>query len=91
LGDIKPKSLRKIETLIWQDLFAVARCQLDPEQMADHVLDSIVEPAVLEKMSRSKHALRQHFKTNFDPVLDHTSFFFPGMFFLRFFQFAMYS
>ncbi|KAE9383933.1 hypothetical protein BT96DRAFT_1008618 [Gymnopus androsaceus JB14] len=35
LGDIKPASLREIETLIWRNLYLVAQCQLSAEEMMD--------------------------------------------------------
>lgn len=78
LGDIKPDSLREIESLIWKDLYLVARCQLTAEKMMEHVLGSIVEPDVLASFRLDKFKLRDHFKTKYDPIRDHTGFFFPG-------------
>jgi len=78
LGDIKPASLREIETLIWKNLYLVARCQISAEEMMDRVLDSIVEPKLLGSFRPNKTELHDYFKEKFDPIRDHTGFFFPG-------------
>lgn len=78
LGDIKPLSLRKIESTIWRNLYLVARCKLSAKEMVDHVLDSIVNPATLDSFGHDKTELRAFFKREFKPIRDHTSFFFPG-------------
>lgn len=78
LGDVKPASLRKIESFIWKNLYLVARCQLSAEDMMHCVLDSIVKPEILDSFKGDKHELHRHFKKEFDPIDDHTGFFFPG-------------
>lgn len=78
LGDIKPRSLREIEALIWKNLYLVARCELTAKEMMDRVLDSIVNPELLDSFRKDRHKLRKHFKEKFDPIRDHTGFFFPG-------------
>lgn len=78
LGDIKPASLRAIETVIWKNLYLVARCKLSAVEMMNNVLDSIVEPTVLDTFHFDKMKFRSFFKDKFDPILDHTGFFFPG-------------
>lgn len=78
LGDIKPASLREIETIIWKNLYLVARCQLDAQAMMDRVLDHIVEPQELQKFKFDKEKLRMYLNKKFDPIRDHTSFFHPG-------------
>lgn len=78
LGDIKPASLREIESLIWKDLYLVARCQLSAEEMMEHVLGTIVEPELLESFRMDKFKLRKHLKEKYDPIRDYTSFFYPG-------------
>lgn len=78
LGDIKPASLREIETLIWKNLYLVARCQLSAEEMIDRVLDSIVEPHVFQSFNKDKAKLHDFLQKKFHPIRDHTSFFFPG-------------
>ncbi|KAE9389205.1 hypothetical protein BT96DRAFT_947038 [Gymnopus androsaceus JB14] len=77
LGDIKPASLREIETLIWKNLYLVARCQLSPQEMMDRVLDHIVEPQELESFKYDREKLRTYLNKKFDPIRDHTSFFHP--------------
>lgn len=77
-GDIKPASLRRVETLIWKYLYLVARNQMPAEEMLEHVIHSIVPQEVLENFGRDKYRLRCYFKENFDAIRDHTSFFFPG-------------
>lgn len=78
LGDIKPASLQVIETVIWTNLYLVARCQLSAVEMMNNVLDSVVEPTVLDAFHFDKMKFRSFFKDKFDPILDHTGFFFPG-------------
>lgn len=78
LGDIKPPSLRKIESLIWKNLYLVARCQLSAEDMMHCVLNSIVDAETLDSFNGDKHKLHRYFKEKFDPIVAHTSFFFPG-------------
>lgn len=78
LGDIKPESLREIESLIWKDLYLVARCQLSAEKMMEHVLGNIVDPELLASFRLDKSKLRNEFKKKYDPIRDHTGFFFPG-------------
>lgn len=80
LGDIKPASLRETETLIWKDLYLVARCQLSAEEMFNHVLDHIVPSQDLESFRLDKHRLHRYFKAKYDPIRDHTSFFLLGEF-----------
>lgn len=78
LGDIKPASLREIETLIWKNLYHVARCELSAEDMMHNVLNSIIKPQILDSFHGDKHQLHGHFKEKFDSIDDHTGFFFPG-------------
>lgn len=78
LGDIKPTSLRETESLIWKDLYLVARCQLSAEDMFNHVIDHIVEPKELESFRLDKHRLRRYFAAKYDPIKDHIGFFLPG-------------
>lgn len=78
LGDIKPASLREIETLIWRDLYLVARCQLSAEDMMEHVLGTIVKPELLASFRLNKVKLREHLREKYQPIRDHTGFFFPG-------------
>lgn len=89
-GDIKPPSLRRVETLIWKYLYLVARNQMKPEEMMELVIHSIVPQEVLENFGRDKHRLRRYFRENFDPIRDHTSFFFPGAFFTFRFHSCIY-
>lgn len=42
------------------------------------VLDSIVEPEVLDTFHFDKMKFRSFFKDKFDPIRDHTGFFIPG-------------
>lgn len=81
LGDIKPESLRTIESFIWKNLFLVARNQISAEDMMECVLRKFVEPEDLDSFRRDKHRLRRHFKEKFDPIQYHTSFFFPGVYY----------
>lgn len=78
LGDIKPLSLRKIESTIWRNLYLVAQCKLSAKEMVDHVLNSIVDPATLKSFGHDKTELCAFFKREFEPICDHMSFFFPG-------------
>lgn len=78
LGDIKPASLREIETLIWKNLYLVARCQLTPEEMMNRVLDSIIEPDIFDSFYKDKARLHDFLQKKFHPIRDYTSFFFPG-------------
>lgn len=78
LGDIKPESLREIESLIWKDLYLVARCELSAEEMMQHVLDNIVDPERLASFRLDKSQLRNYFKEKYQPMRDHTGFFLPG-------------
>lgn len=77
---IKPASLRETETLIWKDLYLVARCQLSAEEMFNHVLDHILPSQDLESFRLDKHRLHRYFKAKYDPIRDHTSFFLLGEF-----------
>ncbi|KAF5343519.1 hypothetical protein D9757_014940 [Collybiopsis confluens] len=77
LGDIKPPSLRDLENLIWENLFLVSRRQLLPEALVDRVLDSIIDPSILQNLDN--RALHEYFKAKFDPIRDYTGFFFPGI------------
>lgn len=77
LGDIKPASLLEVESLIWKDLYLVARCRLSPDDMVQHVLDHIIDTNSLESLGRDKHRLRQYFKDKYDPIRDHMDFFQP--------------
>ena len=76
LGDIKPASLREIETLIWRNLYLVARCQLSAEEMMHRVLDTIVDAPIL--ISGNKDELNTFFANKFGSIENHTGFFFPG-------------
>ncbi|KAF5361225.1 hypothetical protein D9757_013232 [Collybiopsis confluens] len=66
LGDIKPPSLRDLENLIWENLFLVSRRQLLPEALVDRVLDSIIDPSILQNLDN--RALHKYFKAKFDPI-----------------------
>lgn len=85
LGDIKPDSLRRIETLIWQQLILVSRRSITAETMVDRVLASIVPPHILSNFrpqgAKFKQDVRKYFAESFDELNDHTSFFFPGRLF----------
>lgn len=48
----------------------------------DDVLDSVVEPVVLNSFHNNPRNLHDHFCLKFDAIRDHTSFFFPGTLFL---------
>lgn len=76
-GDKKPASLRTVETLIWRDLYLVARNEMKAEDMLEHVIHSIVPQEVLESFKGDKHRLHDHFKEAFDELRDQTNFFFP--------------
>jgi hypothetical protein len=78
LGDIKPHSLRELETLIWKKLLLVSQRKITPQKMIDLVLDSVVDANTLVSFRLSNHALHKYINAKFDPVRDHTSFFFPG-------------
>lgn len=78
LGDIKPDSLCEIESLIWKYLYLVAQCQLSAEKMMEHVLDNIVDPELLASFWLDKSKLQNKFKKKYEPIHDHTGFFFPG-------------
>lgn len=78
LGDVKPASLRKIETVIWKNLYLVARCQLTATEMMNRVLDNIVDPQELAGFHFDKVKFREFFKKKYDHMDHHTSFFFPG-------------
>ncbi|KAF5365357.1 hypothetical protein D9757_013777 [Collybiopsis confluens] len=83
LGDMKPESLRSIETYIWRNLSLVSRRQLTPEAMIDLVLDSVISPKVtatfLSEDTKFKKDLRKHFSSFFDEERDDTLFFFPNV------------
>lgn len=78
VGDTKPEPLRKIEALIWKNLYLVARCRMTPADLMNIVLDSIVDPTVLEGFHMDKIKFRDYFKTRFDSIENHKSYFFPG-------------
>lgn len=78
VGDTKPAPLRKIEALIWKNLYLVARCRMTPAELMNTVLDSIVEPTVLEGFHMDKIKFRDYFKSRFDSIENHKSYFFPG-------------
>lgn len=80
LGDVKPPSLRKIESLIWKDLYLVARCQLSAEDMMEHVLGTVVRPERQASFRLNKAKLREYLREKYQPIRDHTGFFFPGEF-----------
>lgn len=78
LGDVKPASLRNIESLIWKDLYLVARRQLSAEDMMEDVLGTVVPPERQASFRLNKTKLREHLREKYQPILDHTGFFFPG-------------
>ena len=80
LGDIKPESLRLLESLIWKHLLQVVRCEISPADMVNIILDTVVPPAVLSGFCLNQVALRDHFDEKFDATRDHTDFFHPGIF-----------
>jgi len=48
--------------------------------MVDEVLDHIAEPALVDSFQYNSRKLHDYFLQKFDPIRDHTSFFFPGTF-----------
>lgn len=80
IGDVKPLSLRELESDIWKYLYLVSRGEMQAERMVEIVLDSMVEPPVLNSFRFDKEALFKHFREKFDPIRDHTGFFFAGRF-----------
>jgi len=47
--------------------------------MVDDVLDAVVEPQILDSCEHNPRKLHDLFALKFDPIGDHTGFFFPGM------------
>lgn len=81
-GDQKPASLRRIETIIWQRLYLVARNEMRAEEMLEEVIHCVVPQEVLQTFGQDKHRLHAYFRENFDAIEDQTNFFFPGEFFI---------
>ena len=48
--------------------------------MVNNVLDHIISPDKLDTLHGDIRLLRAYFKEKFDPIKDHTGFFFPGKF-----------
>lgn len=78
IGDVKPASLRALESIIWKNLYLVACCRLSAEDMLKRVLDSVVDPLILASFRQDKHRLHRHFREHFNAIDDYTGFFFPG-------------
>lgn len=46
----------------------------------ENILGEIVEPEILASFRMDKFKLRKHLKEKYQPIRDHTGFFFPGEF-----------
>lgn len=79
LGDMKPLSLRQLETLIWTNLFLVSRREISASEMISRVLDTIIDGETISSFHGDANALRDYFRRKYDPVEDHISFFHPGL------------
>ena len=61
-----------------EELFGVARCEITAEEMVDRVLDSVMDPNVLESCCHDPRKVHDYFCQKFNAIRDHIGFFFPG-------------